>query len=1124
MAFFDLVHSAIEILEREGRVSHHALKRHLEINDEMLGDLVAEIVCTRQAAVDLNGEFLVWNPSAPGATSQLGMLAKDGQTAANVPGERRQLTIMFVDLVGSSELSGRVDPEDLRDILRSYQDATSRAIARLGGYIDAYLGDGIIVYFGYPTAGDDVAVRAVRSALAVQDAVCALNRKLAKDYQISLQVRIGVHTGLVVLAEVGEGQLRRSTALGEVPNIAARLQQVAGPNQIVASDVTERLVRGFFELEPLGRQSLKGIEKPVSAFRVTAARDVETRFDVGLMGNFTAFVGRKAERLRLEQAWDAVRHGDRRAVLVVGESGIGKSRLVQMIRDRITDEGGQYMKCRCSPNHQNTAYFPISDLVARQLGLRPSDSLEDRIDKLRAGLANLALDDAKDVARIASILSLRLPPDLYPPSAAPSQRRKLENLETLQKAVQRIAQQAPLVLVVEDIHWIDPTSAEFFSQLRIPGVLLIMTSRRESDLSWVSGLDATVIELERLSRSEARQLIEHVGGARLLPQELVEELLAKTEGIPLFIEEQTKAVLESEIMVVRDGAYELTRPLREMRIAETLQDSLRVRLDRLDGESRHVAQLASTLGRSFPRELLEAVASTTSAGLHNAVTRLLEAGMLLQSGDCEHTAYFFRHELVREVAYQSLLKSTRRDYHMVCAEALVAGFPEIEHTQPELIARHFRLAGDTVRAIKYYELAGQDAARHWALHESIDHLQQAISLLQGLPDDSERRQRELELLFALGPALMSTLGYANKAVEETYRRIRELCDSAGLQAKMFPALVGLWQHNMVGGSLREASVLGAELLRIAESVASPTFRLIAMRSLGTTLFLLGDFRGALEHTSAGWKMYDIEKHGSLAATHGNDQGVAHGVYFAWTLWTMGRPDSARAQAQAAIELAYRLKHPMSIAFSQSYAAMVANLSGEFALAQRLAMAAREVADEHGLALWSAHARTQIAWARIGLGDVTGGVASMDDGIAAWFKTGAGAGGSLLHAVVAEAHLAAGDAASAEPRLAEATATIAKTGERFYEPEIYRLRGELACRTDADSDTGREWFMRGIELARAQGARSWELRLCNSLASHRMGDSRNDSARTLLSNCVRGFDEGFDTRDLATAKRLLAKLG
>lgn len=1116
-SFLDVVHAALAILEREGRIGHRTLKRQLEVSDEAFDDLVAEIVIARQAAVDLDGQVLVWNRGSGSPSSA--DVVRDAPDEG-VAGERRQMTIMFCDLVGSTAMSGRFDPEQLRDILTCYQRAATRAIAPLGGHVAEYLGDGIVVYFGYPAAVEDAAVRAVRAALAIIDAMTAMNRDLVRDHDIALQLRIGIHTGLVVLAEIGDA--KRPTALGEVPNVAARLQAVAGPDEIVVSETTERLVRGFFDVEPLGAQSLKGVATKLCAFRVTAAKDVETRFDVALMGQFSAFVGREGESACLDRSWRAVCAGDSRAVLVRGDAGIGKSRLVQALGERIVTDGGQHMKCRCSVNHRNTAYYPIADLVARRLGFRPSDTMDDRITKLREGLTSLGLDDGDDLQCIASVLALRLPEDRCPPPSLLPQHQKRHNLTTLRRAVEQIARQRPLVMTVEDVHWIDPTSAEFFRQLRIPRVLLVLTTRPESDLAWTGDVDPETIDLGRLSKEQSRQLIANVTGGRALPRGLVEELLVKTDGVPLFIEEQTKALLESDMIVERDGVFELIGPLRDMRIAETLQDTVRARLDRLDPESRGIAQLASTFGRSFTHEFLEAVASSMPPTLlHNALTRLLEAGVLLRHGDAQNTTYYFRHALVQDVAYQSLLKTTRRNYHLACADALVTWFPETEQSQPELIAHHCRAAGDTARAVKYYELAGLVAAKHWALQESIDHLRQALTLLEELPDDSKRRRRELGLLFALGPALMSTLGYANKVVEDTYSRIRALCESEGLQAKMFPALVGLWQHNMVGGSLLRARALGAELLNLAESVDDPTFRLIATRSLGTTLFLLGDFRGAFEYTSAGWRMYDIEEHGRLAVTHGNDQGVAHGVYLAWTLWTLGRPDAAHSQARATIELANRLKHPMSIAFSQSYAATVANLRGEFELGASLASAAREVADQHGLALWSAHARTQLGWARIGLGDVAPGLACMEEGIRAWFQTGAGAGGSLMHAVVAETYLSSNDLATADARLSQAEALAAKTGERFYEAEMLRLRGEIASRAAGDAGAGRTFVVRGLEVARAQHARAWELRLLNSLAASLMTEGRHDVARTLLSECLERFDEGAGTRDRTTAERLVA---
>jgi predicted ATPase/class 3 adenylate cyclase len=1117
--FLDVVRDTLEIIEREGRVGRRALKRHLAVDDETFEDLIAEISGVRDAVLD-DGEVLVWK--SPGnETAKSADPVPEADTKASFEGERRQLTIMFCDLVGSSAMSGRIDPEDLRDVMTSYQGAAARAVAPLGGHIAEYLGDGIVVYFGFPSAYEDAPVRAVHAALAILEAVSSINRKLEQDNDLTLQVRIGVHTGLVVLAEIGDEGHRKSTALGEVPNVTARLQQVAGPDEIVLSEVTERLVRGFFELESLGRQSLRGIVNDLHAFRVIAAKDVQTRFEA--TGSLSDFVGREREFESLQQAWGAVRNGAFRAVLVAGEAGIGKSRLVQEIGDRIAEEGGQHLKCRCSPHHQNTAYYPISDMISRRIGLRPSDSVDDQVAKLETGLASFQLDDRDDIRSIASILSIRLPDDRYPTLSHPPQRQKLQNLATLRRAVSRSAEIAPFVLVIEDIHWIDPTSAEFLRQLRIPGVLLILTSRLETDISWVSELQPNEIPLDRLSKSESRQLIDNVTRANSLPRGLIEELLAKTEGIPLFVEEQTRSVMESGLVMERDGGYELTRPLREMAIAETLQDSLRVRLDRLDRDSRLVAQLGSIVGRSFSHELLEAVAPMAPTLLQNALTRLLEAGILSQHGDAQHTTYFFRHALVQDVAYQSLLRTTRREYHNACAEALITWFPEAERRQPELIAHHCRAAGDVARAVKYYELAGEEAANHWALHEAIDHVGKALSILGDLPDDSKRRRRELGLLFLLGPALMSTLGYANKAVEETYFRIRELCESEGMQAKVFPALVGLWQHNMVGGSLDHAKTLGGELLAIAAGAENPTMQLIAMRSLGSTLFLLGEFDQALHYTGAGWQMYDVEKHGSLAVEHGNDQGVAHGVYRAWALWIVGQPTQALEQARATLDLAESLQHPMSIAFSHSYAATVANLRCDFADGEAWARRACEVADEHGLALWSAHARTQLGWARIGLGDIAAGMAKVEAGTAAWFQTGAGAGGSLMHAVAAEAHILAGDFVSADAALGEAEAVVSKTGERFHEAELLRLRSELAFAAGADPAAVQEPLQRGIELARSQGARSWELRLANSLAARWSADGGAEAARSLLSSCLGGFGEGLETRDAMIAKHLLNEL-
>lgn len=1113
--FYEVVHEAVALLRRERRVSHGAMRRELELDDALFDDVRAELIDAKQVARE-DGQVLVWTEE----------IAASGEpTAGNsleAYGQRRHLTVMFCDLVDSSALAGKLDPEDLRDVMDTYQRAAGRAVAPLGGHIAQYLGDGLLAYFGYPRAYGDTPVRAVRAGLAVVETVLGLNAELARRHGVELAVRIGIHTGAVVLSRVGSEEHHEYLALGETPNVAARLQQIANPNQVLISNTTRRLVGGFFQFEDLGPRQLRGVAEPIEVARVVGVDAAETRFDVALAGRLTPFVGRIDAFATLTKAWEETTAGEAGTVLIVGESGVGKSRLLETFAEKLPSEARR-LRCRCSPYHRNTAWYPLIDMLGRLVGFSPRDTAEEKRSSFEAALPGLALDSEESVPLLAALLSVSLPEGARHRALALSpQERRLRTLDMLRGMLTRLAAAGPVCLAVEDVHWIDPSSAEFFGRLAIPGVLQLMTARSRADLSFTQDLLPDTIELGRLDADDARRLLEDFLGGKCLPEKLTRQLLEKTDGVPLFIEEQAKLLLESGLLADRGDRYELSRSLREMPIAETIQDSVQARLDGLGSDGLTVAQLGATLGRAFPYDLLEAVAPFGGTQLHNALAQLLESGLLFQRGPTAHPTYVFKHALIQEVAYGSLLRLTRRRYHARAAKALIQSFPEIERAQPELIAHHCAGAGDRSGALRYYERAGAAAAGKWAIVEAIDHLQRALEHLAGEPDGPERRLTELRLRLALGPPLMSVRGYAAREVEETYRRVRQLCLSEGVQAQLVPALVGVWQYEMVGGNLPEARELAAELLTLAEKSQDTTLLLIARRALGTTVFLQGELDPAIAFTRSGWESYDIERHGRLAFELGNDPGVAHGVYLAWALWQRGWPDQARRQASASLELAERIDHPMSVAFSSCYAAIVYNLCGDFVEARRLGEDAIGIAEAHGLQLWRALAGIQTGRARVGLGECREGLAQLVEGIAGWFQTGARAGTTFFYALQAEAELAVGDLEAAERSLGEAEVMTFKNDEHCYEPELLRIRGEIT-RLRGEEDAASRLYERGLALARKQLAKSWELRLTQSVATQLAAHGQAARAASLLEQCLGWFSEGADTRDHVQSRCLLAEL-
>ena len=751
--------------------------------------------------------------------------------------ERRQVTVMFSDLVGSTALSARMDPEDLREVIAAYQKCVAETVRRFGGFVAKYLGDGVLVYFGYPQAHEDDAERAVRAGLELVTAVTALKTRA------SLQTRVGIATGLVIVGDlIGSGEALERGIVGETPNLAARLQGVAEPNMVVIAEGTRKLLGNLFELEDLGAKDLKGIVGPVQAWAALRASSVESRFEALHTAGLTPLVGREGELALLLERWSRAKDGDGQVVLLDGEPGIGKSRIVQALRDRLSDESHTRLSHYCSPYHTNSPLYPVIGLLERAAGFDRTDTAEAKLDKLEALLALSATDVPEATRLLAEVLAI--PADhRYPPLALTPQRQKQRTLEIIVEQLAGLAGQRPVLAVYEDAHWIDPTTIELLGLViqrvqRLPALVLI-TFRPEFVPPWTSHAHVARLSLSRLTRRHGAVIALRVTGGKALPAEVLEQIVARTDGVPLFVEELTKAVVEFGLLQDAGDRFKLTGPLPPLGIPATLYDSLMARLDR-SAPVKEVAQIGAVIGREFSHQLLAAVVDIPAEQLDQALGQLVASELVFQRGTPPDATYSFKHALVQDAAYQSLLRSKRHQLHGKIARMMEERFPEIAETRPELLAHHFTEAGLASQAIVYRQRAGERDLRRSAYAEAINHLKQGLELLEALPDRPERVGRELSLRLTLGSALMATRGYAGPEVGETYLRARELCRELGeAPPQLGAALHGLYRFYHVRGELRAAREAGEQLLELAVSVQDFGFVRGGLPSARRALVLAG---------------------------------------------------------------------------------------------------------------------------------------------------------------------------------------------------------------------------------------------------------------------------------------------
>jgi predicted ATPase/class 3 adenylate cyclase len=1134
------------LLQREGRVSYRSLRQLFDFDEACL-DRVRQELIFKQLARDAHGEGLEWTGGLPrvvvtdgqpteptGGTVESASALSDAVPvlpAAPVPpapeAERRQLTVLFCDLVGSTQLSGQLDPEDLRAVVRAYQAAAAAVIQPYAGHIAQYLGDGLLVYFGYPAAHEDDARRAVHTGLGIVQAIATLNTRLAAQYGVQLAVRLGIHTGPVVVGQMGGGGRHEHLALGETPNLAARLQALAPADAVVISAVTARLVHGTFALEDLGTHALPGVAEPMAVSRVRGLLATPGRDEEFVEAGVPFLVGREEESGLLRRRWDQSKAGLGQVVFVSGEAGIGKSALLEALRAQVRAEGLPRLVFRCSPYHTTSALYPMITHLEHLLQHAPDDPPATRLAKLEAGLRPSGLPLAEVVPLVAGLLSVPLPTERYAPLTLTPPQQKQQTLDALLALLLSEAERQPVLVAWEDLHWADPTTLELLGlvldQAPTAPMLHVLTYRPEFSPPWPPRSHITPLVLTRLERPQVEALIMQRAGGKPLPAEVVQHIVAKTDGVPLYVEELTKMLLASGLLWEEVDRYVLTAPLRTMAIPDTLQDALMARLDQLN-TAKEVAQLGAVLGREFAYELLQAIAPQDEATLQAGLVQLVAAELLYQRGRPPRARYLFKHALIRDAAYASLLKRTRQQVHQQVAQVIEMRFPALVDTQPELVAQHYTAAGCTEQAVVYWQRAGQHASDRSAHLEAVSHLTTGIELLTTLPETPARTQHALTLHLALGAALQIAKGHAAPEVEHAYTRAYVLCQQVGETPELVPVLFGLWRFYNTRAQLHTARELGETLLRLAQRVNDPAPAVIAHYALGLTSFWLGALPAARQHLEAGIARYTPDQRRAPAFRMGQDPGVACRIYAAAALWSLGYPAQALARVDEALALAHELSHPYSLAFARCFAAFVSQFRRDVPAVHEHAEATVTLSTEQGFTQWAVQGTILRGWALALQGQGEEEMTQVRQGIAAFRATGAAVFVPYFYTWLADVCDHLGHVEEGLQALAEAHTLVEQQEERWWAAEIARLRGVLLLRqTGTPQEEAETWLRRALDIARRQQAKSLELRAAMSLARLWQQQGKRDEARDLLAPVYGWFTEGFDTADLQEAEALLGEL-
>lgn len=1039
--------------------------------------------------------------------------------------ERRQLTVLFCDLVDSTALSRRLDPEDLQDVVRRFLDACSQAIGRFNGYIAKYMGDGMLVYFGYPQAHENDAERAVYAGLALLDTVQTLNLENPHP-EFGIAARIGIATGPVVVGEVmGQDIAKERSVFGETPNLAARLQALAKPNQLVIDPVTKRLVGNAFDVVDLGAFSLKGFDTPVQAWQVLSIRSSASRFESDRSIHLTNFVGREQEIALLLGRWHEAVGGEGQVVLLCGEAGIGKSRMTRNLCDRLANEPYQRVQFQCSPYHTNTAFYPAINFLREAAGLTSQDSVEAQLDKLDVLVIDSEIDKQDTVALFADLLSIR-GDHRYPPLTVSSEKRKDMTLEALVYHLQKLADRCPLLFIVEDVHWLDPTTLDLMTRIidriRQMRMLLLITCRPDFKPVWSDYSHVTSLTLSRLPRRQSAELVAAVTGGKALPPEVQQAILAKADGVPLYIEALTENVLQSGLLTEGNHALALKGSLKGLPIPDSLQALLMERVDRL-GPAKGIVQAGATIGREFTYELLQATVDATDSQLRHALNLFVASGLMFQEGEIPNATYHFKHALVQEAAYSTLPKKPRRLLHARIAKALESHFAERVNREPELLGYHYEQAGLAGPAVEYWFRAARRDAERSANIEALNHFSRALDVLKDLSQGPERDAVELEILIARGAPLLTVKGYASDDIEHNFRRAKELSQENSDSEHHLLAIWGLWVFQFVGGHADTARGLAENLLALANREQNSDLRIRAHMSVGSSYFFLGRFEEAKTHQLAAKTLFDPNRNRSHDLPYTQDPGITARIILAWTCWILGEVDQVEPLALEALGMARELEHPFTLVFALTSLSWIYSTTHDAQRTLQLTDEAVAVSTKYSFELGLAWATVLQGWALAEQGREEG-LGKLVQGLSAIEATGASLNNTFTLALLAEIYLRHNRIDEGLAAIEDAQKLASTWGELFWQAELFRLKGELLLRqSDQSVHAAEQCLSDALKIAQNQHATMLELRAATSLARLWKTLNKVDEATRILQSVCAKFHEGVDNRELSEARTALAQL-
>ena len=1076
--------------------------------------------------------------SAPPPASPAPTLAP---LSAPTSGERRQLTVMFCDVVNSTGLSENLDPEELRDFMHLFHETADKVIHRFDGLIAKYLGDGLLVHFGYPNAHEDDAQRAVRAGLGILEALKFSHFKTAAGRTIPIDIRIGIHTGLVVIDEIGAESQRKMDIVGETPNIAARLQSLAEPNTLIVSANTYHLIAGFFEEEYLGPQAIKGLSAQLEVYRILHESSARTRLQVRTsVGGLTPMVGRDAEIARLKDLWTNVVEGQGQTVLICGEAGIGKSRITDALKVHVAKEQDAWLtETECSPYHQNTAFHPVSQLMERTvLQFSGEDTIPMRYAKLEGFLAQYGYDVQETVPLLAPIVSL--PPDpKYKPIDPLALTTRQKTMELLLNLLLRRASIQPLLYIIEDLHWADPSTLDLLGMIiaQTPGTRMMtyMTFRPEFKPPWVGEQNVQLMMLNKLGQGHTREMVTFLVENKKIPEAVAIQILNKTDGVPLFIEELTKAVLETGQLVQVGDHYETEGKVEEIAIPATLKDSLMARLDRLS-TSKLVAQIAATIGREFSYQLLLAVSHLDDRVLQHELGQLTASGLIFQRGLPPNATYIFKHALIQDAAYDSLLKSRRQEIHRQINFIIKRDFPEVYTNQPETLAIHYAEGGMPAESVAEWLRAGQQATARFASQEAITDYSRALELLNTLPEDSPSRAYELPLNLLLGISLLMTKGYSAPEAGAALSRARELARNVPNAPEIPIILWSVWAFYVVRAEHDHSFALASELWKTGEERKDDVTLLEASFTLGLEHFLRkGDFKQAQTELNRVLDRYHVEKNSAPITGYLQDVLATSLSWAGWTEFILGNPRGAMEILERNLRHHRSLGHPYSSAYAGSCMASQAVLMEDIALAEEYGNESQKVAIERGYPFFLGMSFYVLGWAKGRQGNYEESMALFNQGFAIWNAMGAMIWRTLAYSWKAETQIFYNDFSGARETIDMAYAEIEKYNERHALSPIKRLEGDvilgLAAKNPVPDASGlssqaraEELYREAIAIARTQSAKSFELPALMRLYDLLKGTPKGSDVLAQLTAVYESYSDGHDLPLLKRAKAMLDGAG